>query len=176
MSSCIYKIQHSQSRRQHVHQPVRKGSRERSLLQCTIENTITLDTDWLAAPHPRELNATVSHCNEQDVQGKRSSCAMPVPRVSARTAFGVWCAPVTSKPSEKPFLLLTNAATLPAASPSAGSSDGSAAPLHAPLQLLTQIPYFYGQKTHWIHLREETSLLNEYITRETSLKRIFMTA
>lgn len=53
-----------------VHQPACKGSREHGLLQCTIENTITLDTDWLAAPYLRELNATVSHCKEQDVQGK----------------------------------------------------------------------------------------------------------
>jgi len=55
---------------------------------------------------------------------------------------------MTSKRSEKPFLLATNAVMLPAASPSAGSNDGSATPHCAPLQLLMLFPYFCGQKTH----------------------------
>lgn len=88
----------------------------------------------------------------------------------------IWCVPMMSKRSEKPFLLVTNAAMLLAASPSVGSNDGSAAPHCTPLQLLTPVPCFYGQKTHWIHLTEETSLLNKYITRETPPKHVVMTA
>lgn len=70
--------------------------------------------------------------------------------------------------SEERFLLATNAVILPAAFPSVGSKQAVASyfsKLCCNYNCKCRFLIFMGQKTRWIHLREGTYLLNEYINK-----------